>query len=62
MKKANQCILRQKSGRDFTDIRVIQSEDKSIKFNRDKKYPNLDVFDACKAEGLVFTGNSFYLN
>jgi hypothetical protein len=62
MKKANQFILRQKSGRDFTDIRLIQSEDKNIKFNRDKKYPNLDVFDACKAEGLVFTGNSFYLN
>jgi hypothetical protein len=60
--KANQFILKQKLGKVFNDIRVIQSEDKSIKFNRDKKYPNLDVFDACKAEGLVFSGNTFYLN
>lgn len=42
----------------FDDIRYIVSEDKKIFINRDKTYPKLDVFDACKQLGLTFTGKT----
>lgn len=55
---ASQYILKGK----HKDIRFIVATDKSKKFNRDIKYPLYDVWEACRAEKLVYTGDTFYLN